>query len=535
MDATTTSRQVSPVATLAVLCLALFMAVLDSTAITLTLPMIRADLGADLTGLIWIADGYVLAFASLLLTAGSLGDRLGRVALFRAGIVVFTAGSALCAAAPNLATLIAGRIVQGLGAALVGPQTLAILVHAFPEQRQRSRAFGIWSGVSGLALLFGPVLGGTFAAAWGWRSVFLINLPIGALTLIIGARSMPKLAGTADRPDAPLHHAIDLPGQLLTTLWLGTLTFALIEGARLGWSSPVIVVLLVISLCTLGLLLTVERRVPHPMLHLELFRSRTFTASTVAIGLISFGMYTSFFMISIFLQQVQDYSAAAAGVRFLPAMVAVVLTAPLAGLAAGRYGARPPVLAGTLLIGVSLLLLARIGTGSPYHDWWPLMTTFGIGIGLVMSSLNNALMGSVPSSRAGLASATGEAGQQIGALVGIAVVGLLVIGGFQRVVAKAAAGASLSDQDVARLARNLFATDGGASGTLGGSPAQTIALVHRALTAGIHNGLAAAGIAALCATAVALLIRSPKPVAAGAAGTEASYVGSAEAASTSRR
>lgn len=506
MAASQARRQPARTTVLVVVCLALFMALLDSTAISLTLPAMRADLDADLTGLVWIADGYVLVFAALLLTSGSLGDRLGRAGMFLAGLATFTVGSAICAYAPELSVLVAGRIVQGLGAALVTPQTLAILSHTFPTPRERARAFGIWSGVSALALLLGPVLGGLLADTWGWRSVFLINLPIGAVALLMGARALIGRDGTADRPDGPLRRVIDLPGQVLAVLWLGTLTFALIEGTRFGWGSPVIVGLLLVSAGALLALLLVERRVAHPMLHLELFRSATFSASTLVIGLVAFGMYASFFLVSLFLQQAQDYSAAEAGVRFLPAMTAVMVASPLAGLLAGRVGSRVPVLAGALLMGVALLLLARVDTDQPYGTWWPLLVVFGAGIGLVIPPVNSALMGSVRPDRASLASATGETGQQVGALIGIAVLGSLVTDGFRRVVADGADAAGLSRADSAELARRLFAQDGGAATQ---DPA-VAALVDQALTNGVHVGLTAAGVAALVAAAVAVLIREPR-------------------------
>ncbi|SCL14683.1 MFS transporter, DHA2 family, methylenomycin A resistance protein [Micromonospora nigra] len=522
---TTSEARRAPARTtvLVVVCLALFMALLDSTAISLTLPAMRADLNADLTGLVWIADGYVLVFAALLLTSGSLGDRLGRAPMFLAGLAVFTVGSAICAYAPELPVLVAGRIVQGLGAALVTPQTLAILSHTFPTPKERARAFGIWSGVSALALLLGPVLGGLLADTWGWRSVFLINLPVGGVALLLGARVLIGRDGTAARPQGRLRRVVDLPGQVLAVLWLGTLTFALVEGSRFGWTSPVIVGLLVLSLLAFVALLAVERRVAHPMLHLDLFRSVTFSASTVVIALTAFGMYASFFLVSLFLQQAQEYSAAEAGVRFLPAMGAVMVASPLAGLLAGRVGSRVPVLGGATLMGVALLLLARVETDSPYGSWWPLLVIFGAGIGLVIPPVNSALLGSVRADRAGLASATGETGQQVGALVGIAVLGALVTNGFRRVVADGAGSVGLSREDSAELARRLFAEDGDSAA--GASPAVT-ALVDRALTTGIGWGLTAAGIAALVAAAVAVLIREPRT--SGQQESDAQPVGAAQ-------
>ncbi|MGQ0842354.1 MFS transporter [Actinokineospora sp.] len=484
----TTER--APAATLVIVCLALFMALFDSTAISLMLPAIRADLDADIAGLVWIADGYVLIFAALLLTSGSLGDRLGRARMFLAGMAVFTAGSAVCAVAPNLPVLVGGRIVQGLGAALVTPQTLAILTQTFPAARDRARAFGIWSGVSGLALILGPILGGALVDAWGWRSVFLVNLPIGVLTLILGARVL----GGWGSP-ARFRGAVDLPGQLLTVLWLSTLTFGLIEGTRLGWTAAPVLGLFAVSVVAFVVLVAVERRVSNPMLHLELWRSRTFTASTLVIALVAFGMYASFFLLSLFLQQVQGLSPTTAGVRFLPAMVAVVIAAPLAGLIAGRFGSRPPIVAGGVLMGVSLLLLGGISADAAYSSWWYLLVVFGVGIGLTIPPVNSALLGSVPVERAGLASATGETGQQIGALVGIAVLGALVAEGFGRVVS-----GELSGPAARELANRMFAESGGEVG----------GLVGRGITEGVHLGLTGAGVAALIAAGVGLLIRESR-------------------------
>lgn len=501
MVATAATRPAARITTLVVVCLALFMALLDSVAISIALPVIRADLNTDVAGLVWIADGYVLVFAALLLTSGTLGDRFGRVGMFRAGLTVFTIGSAVCAAAPALWVLVAGRVVQGLGAALVTPQTLAILTHTFPGEKERARAFGVWSGVSALALVLGPVIGGALVGTWGWQAMFLVNLPVGVVALVLGARIRD---GRRSAPTGlSLRQAIDLPGQLLAVLWLGTLTFALVEGDRLGWVSPVIVGLFVLSAAAFVALLVVERRAPHPMLALGLFRSSTFSASTVVIALVASGMYASFFMVSLFLQQVQGYDAAGAGVRFLPAMVTVMVASPLAGLLAGRVGSRVPVVLGCVLMGASLLMLARVGADAAYGGWWPWLVSFGAGIGLVIPPVNSALMGSVPPERSGLASATGESGQQVGALVGIAVLGALVSSQFSRVVADGAAGAGLSAADTEQLARNLFSQSDVAVG--GGTAVQD--LVSRALTGGVHAALTAAGIAALAAAVIGLAIR----------------------------
>ena len=501
------ARTPSRSAVLAVVCLALFMALLDSTAISLALPAIRSDLEADMSGLVWIADGYVLIFACALLTSGTLGDRLGRSSMFLTGLAVFTLGSAVCALAPGLPALVSGRVIQGLGAAIVTPQTLAILTHAFPDPKERAKAFGIWSGVSGLALLIGPVLGGALVDVWGWRSIFWVNVPVGVLALVLGARTVRPLEAGRPPRTVPLRQIIDLPGQVLTVVSLASLTYVLIEGGRIGWGSPVVIGLLLLAVVAFAALMVVERRTEHPMLHLELFRERTFNASTIVIALLAFGMYASFFLISLFLQQVQRYAPAEAGVRFLPAMAAVMVVAPFAGVIAGKVGSRLPVVVGALLTGGSLLLMARVGEDQSYGSWWPLLVGFGLGVGLVIPPVNNALMGSVPKERAGLASATGETGQQVGALVGIAVLGAVVADGFQRVVAARVTVPGVTDAEIALLARSMFST----SDPNGPSTFPVVgAVVRDAMTSGIHRGLAAGGVALVLAALVGLLIREDR-------------------------
>ncbi|MFP8962484.1 MFS transporter [Streptomyces nanhaiensis] len=469
--------------TLAVVCSALFLALLDSTVISLALPTVQRDLGAEVTDLQWIVDGYILLYAALLLTGGTLGDRFGRRQVFLAGMAVFTAGSVLCALSGSVAELTAGRAVQGVGAAAVTPQTLAILAQVFPGERERARAFGTWSAVSGLALLLGPVAGGAFAELLGWQSVFLLNVPIGLLALAAGRR-LP--ACTAARTRRPL----DPAGQLLVVTWLAPLTYGLVEGPRAGWRDPAVLTALALGAVAFAALLLVERRSRHPMLRLDLFRSRTFCGSTSVTFLVAFGLNAGFLLLSLLLQSLGGAEPSAAGLRLLPAMAAIVLAAAVAGRVSGRLGPRPPVVLGTALAGTSLLLLSVFAVGERYALWWPLLALMGLGVGMVMSPNNAALVGSAPADAAGQAASMGGAAQQVGALLGVASLGIVLTGTAFTGATGAAHGASAPE-----------------------GPGR------EALAVGIEHGLLLAGACYLAAAVLAaLLVRPERPGARQSAG-----------------
>jgi DHA2 family methylenomycin A resistance protein-like MFS transporter len=406
------------VLTLVGLCLALFMTLLDSTVVNLALPAIASDLGVRLAGLQWIVDAYILVLASLLLGAGTLGDRWGRRRMFVAGMVAFDAGSLICALAPSLATLVVGRIVQGAGAAALMPGTMSILTTAFPDERERARVIGIWSGTSGLALLLGPPVGGLLIHSLGWPAIFYLNLPLGLVAIALALRVFPE-SGERRR-------GADLPGQVLAVITLTTLTYALIEGNRHGWRTALIAGLFAAAVAAFAAFLAVESRREDPMLPLRLFTIARFSSANAVIFLVGFGLIGSFFFLSLYLQQVQGYSAAEAGTRLLPVMAAVVVAAPQAGRLAGRFGSRGPMTAGLTLAGTGLLLLTTVDAGAGYGTWWPYLVLFGLGMGLTMAPTNAAIVGSVDGRQAGTASAVAMTVQQVGSLLGIAILGAVV-------------------------------------------------------------------------------------------------------------
>jgi EmrB/QacA subfamily drug resistance transporter len=478
---------------LAALCAAQFMSMLDSTVVNLAMQSIRSDLDAGVSGLQWVVGSYVLAFACLLLTGGSLGDRFGRKRMFLSGLTVFTGGSLLCAAAQSLPVLVLGRVVQGLGAALFVPTTLAVLTHLFSEPRERARAIGVWAGVSALALPLGPLLGGFLVDGFGWPSVFLINGPVGVAALAVSYRALPETPVTR-RP-------VDLPGQLLGICWLGGVTYALIEAEHEGWGSPRIAALLAAALLALVLFLVVEKRAAQPMVPLGLFRNGRFAACNGVLFAVAFGLLSSFLFLSLFLQQVQEYTPAQAGLRMLPLLLPAAAAAPVAGRLAGRYGPVLPMTCGLVMAGGALLALSAADATTPYAQWWPVLVPLGAGVGMTVTPTNAALMASVEQAKAGIASATSIASQQVGNVLGIAVVGAVVTMGFSASLTERAAQLDMSSESAERLVDAAVGSSLGVGRSEQGGRGETI---DRAFADGIGRGLVVSGSAYLFGAALTL-------------------------------
>lgn len=418
----TTDRR-TRVLTLAALCLALFMAMTDSTAVTVALPSMQRSLQTDVAGLQWIFTGYTLFFATLMLTGGTLGDLYGRRRLFLLGVAVFSVGTLMCALAPSVWVLVGGRITEGIGAAMLLPGTLSILTNTFPDARERAQAIGIWAGVSAIALSIGPVVGGLLTDTFGWQSIFWMNLPIGALAVGIALRAVPESKDPESR-------SLDLPGQLLAVGSLGTVTYALIQANDNGWTSGLTIGFLLAAAVLQAAFLLRERRAASPMLPLRYFRRGGFAAGIVVAGMVTFGMFGALFFLTLYIQNIQNYSALGMGLRALPLTIAIVVTAPLAGGLAGRIGSRIPMTVGLVLNGAGMLLLTRISPDMSYWDLWWNLLLLGIGTGLTSTPMTAAVMNAVPRARAGMASATTNASREIGGLLGVALLGALVAGWF---------------------------------------------------------------------------------------------------------
>ncbi|WP_327673314.1 MULTISPECIES: MFS transporter [unclassified Streptomyces] len=404
---------------LVVTCLGQFMVLLDNTIVGAALPDMQHRLGAELTGLQWIVDAYVLLVAMLLLSGGVFADRFGRKRVYLSGVAVFTAASVLCSVAPSVGWLVAGRVLQGIGAAALSPASLALLVAAHPAPKERVRAIGLWAGLSGIGLAAGPVAGGALTQAFGWPAIFLVNVPIGVVLLVVGRRVLKESR-------TPEPGALDIPGTILSVLGVGTLSYALIEGGSRGWTSPVILGGFAAAAVILGAFVAVERRHPAPMLPLGLFRQRLFTVSNSAMIVVGFALMGSYFFFSQFFVYVQGSSILMAGLQTLPATLAMVVVSPFAGRLAARYGYRSVVTGGLALAGLGLVALGWVHADTGYANMWWRLAMVGIGFALTMSPLTGAAIQAVDPREGGLASGISSTTRQIGAVLGVAVLGAVV-------------------------------------------------------------------------------------------------------------
>jgi EmrB/QacA subfamily drug resistance transporter len=503
-------------ATLVVTCIGLFMVLLDMTIVNVALPTIQSDLQTSLADLQWVVDAYTLPFAALLLTAGTLGDRYGRKRMFLVGLVGFTLGSALCGFAPNLGWLIAGRILQGAGGAALSPGSLSLLAAAFPDNRERTQAIGIWAGISGLALAAGPLIGGLLIQISSWPAIFFVNLPIGVLAFVFGWRMLAE----SRNPDA---RRVDVPGQALVIAGLAALTYALIEGESQGWASPLILSLFIGAAALLVAFLIVEARVREPLLPLQLFKSVTFSAANAGAILLGFALLGTVFFISQYFQSVQGYSAFGSGLRTLPSTVGTFVMAPLAGQLAARFGPYVPITLGALLSSVALLLFTRLDVSTSYASIWWNVGMFGIGIGLVISPLTAAVLSATPPNRAGLGSSMVNTSRQIGSVFGIALLGALVEHQFFSNLLSNLSGLGLPTQVSSKIADAVVSAGAQAGkvqlpGNLPITPAVLRLTMGQSFTDALHISFAVAAIAMLCvALFIPILLRQrrrPAPASA---------------------
>jgi MFS transporter, DHA2 family, methylenomycin A resistance protein len=481
-----------------------FMALLDLSIVTVALPAMEANLHTTFSALQWVIDGYTLALSALLLTAGSLGDRYGRKRFYLAGITVFTVGSAICAAAPDAGVLIAGRVVQGAAATSLIPGSLSILTQAFPDPARRARMFGVWGGIGSMAVALGPVVGGVLVDEAGWWAIFLINLPVGVLAVILGARSIPESAD-------PAHAAVDPAGQVTGIAWLGALTFGLIEGGSRGWSAAITVVSLVAAAIALVAFLGVEARGSRPMLPLALFRRPAFATASLASFALGFGAYSVFTFMSLYLQDVQGYSAVSAGLRYLPLCAAIAVMSVLAGRLAGRFGPALSMVIGYSVTGAALLAMASFGPATAYLVIAVVFAFLGSGMGLAITPTTAAAMGSVQRERSGLASGTVNAARQAGNTLGIAVLGAIITSLSITSLRHFLAARHLSATAAQRIAAATITAHGAGSPAARAdlAPGLLRELYGSAFTAGLHVAVLVAGIISLLAAALALLqIRS---------------------------
>jgi MFS transporter, DHA2 family, multidrug resistance protein len=429
MTATTATSTAGPARTphrwraLGVICLCVTVIILDNTILNVALPSIERSLHASATELQWTVDAYTLTFAALLLVAGNLGDKYGRRGALLVGLVIFGVGSGLAAFATSATALIAFRALMGVGGAAIFPTTLSIITNIF-EGDERGRAIGIWAGLSGLGLAAGPIVGGLLLEQFWWGSVLLVNVPIVAVSIVMVILFVP----TSKDEHAP---PLDIPGAVLATAGMTALIYGIIEAPTKGWGSTEVLASLALALVVLVAFVLRERSTDHPMLPVEFFKDRRFSAASVALALTFFGLFGYIFLLTQYLQFVRGLTALEAGLRLAAPALGILVSAPLAPRIAERLGTKVVVGSGLAIGAASMVLLSR--TWILDDDVWlaVMFVIFGFGMGLTMAPATDSIMGSVPRERAGVGSAVNDTTRQTGGALGVAVIGSLLVTRYQ--------------------------------------------------------------------------------------------------------
>jgi EmrB/QacA subfamily drug resistance transporter len=400
--------------------LATFMTYLDNNVINVAIPTIQRNLHLSLAGLEWVVSSYILVFAGLLLAGGRLADLFGRRRLFLIGLSVFTLASLGAGLAGSGAVLIGMRLVQGLGAALVVPTTLAIIMATFTNAKERTTAIATWTAIGAMALAFGPLIGGFISQHLHWGWIFFINVPIGVITLVIAALSVRE-----SRDPAVVRH-LDVPGLVSSALALFSLTYALIEGHDKGWTSALILGSFALAAAAATAFAVIESRTGHPMVQIALFRSRVFAGGTVTMMLWAFGIFGIYFFTSIYLQTILGFSPTKAGLAFVPMALCMALFAGLARPVSRVLRPNQTVAAGMVVMAAGLYLFSRLGGGATFASLMPGFLIFGAGAGLMNVPLTNAVLNSMPPERSGIASALLNASREVAGLLGITIIGAVL-------------------------------------------------------------------------------------------------------------
>jgi EmrB/QacA subfamily drug resistance transporter len=392
---------------------------LDATIVNIALPSIQRSFHSSLSGLQWTVDAYTLVLASLLMLSGSTADRVGRRRVFQAGLALFSLGSLSCALAPSLDALVAARALQAIGGAMLSPATLSIVRNTFTDPRERAQAIGVYAAMFGISMALGPVLGGFLVSAISWRAVFIVNLPVGLAAIALAARFVPESR-------APRPRRVDPVGQLLVIAALGTLTYAIIEGGLTGFGAARIMILLAVAAGSLVALVLYELRRCEPLLEVRFFASVPFAGGSAIALCVSAALGGFLFLTTLYLQDVRGFSALHAGLCMLPAAATMIIFSPVSGHLTGRFGARPPMVAGGLVVTGSGLLLTRLAPGTSLPYLLGAYAVLGAGFALVSPPIANTAVAGMPPAQAGVASAVATTSRQVGLTLGVAIFGILV-------------------------------------------------------------------------------------------------------------
>jgi EmrB/QacA subfamily drug resistance transporter len=400
----------------------LFLTFLDNTVASAVLTSVQAKLHANVSQLQWVVGGYALAFASLMLMFGALGDNFGRKRLMLIGVAIFCGGSIVCAISVNPSELVIGRIIMGIGAAASEPATLSMIRHIYPDHKARARALGAWAAVSGLALAMGPVIGGILVGIWSWRAVFWFNLVFGALAFLVAAIALPESVNE-------LRKRVDFAGFFFAAVVLGTATFACIQGELSGYRSGWVITLFIVSFLTIPIFYLCEKSAKSPMLEMGFFRRKSFTGSAFIAFASYFSIFSIFFFVALYLEVVVSVSAYGLATDFLPLLGGIVVASLFTGRWVGRVGSRVPMTTGCLLAGLGVILtFAVIDRHVDVTTLGWTMGLAGIGFGIVIVPVNATALSSLPAANSGMASSAVNTSRELGAVAGVAILGSIVNG-----------------------------------------------------------------------------------------------------------
>jgi MFS transporter, DHA2 family, multidrug resistance protein len=485
---------------LGVMCLSLLLIVMDNTIVNVALPTLQSDLDASTSQLQWVVDAYILVFAGLLLTMGSLGDRFGRRGALAIGLSVMGVASVMSSFANSADQLIATRALMGVGGAMIMPATLSIITNVFTDRKQRAQAIAIWSATAGAAVAIGPVTGGWLLEHFWWGSVFLVNVPVVVVALVLGQLFVP----TSRDPSAP---PIDVPGALLSIAGLVALVWAIIEGPG-GWTDPEILVALALATLLLGAFVLWERHTRFPMLDMNFFRNPRFSAASGAIMLTFFAMFGSLFLLTQFLQSILGYTPLEAGIRLLPMAGVMMVISPLSAKLVERIGSKIVVATGLSVAGIGLVIASRLTAGASYPEVLAALVVLAAGMALVMPPATESIMGSLPPARAGVGSAVNDTTRQVGGALGVAVLGSVMSSTYGPRVTDAISGFPVPAEQ-AKAIRDQIGAAMRAASEIGGPPGRALADVA---SRGFADGMSTAfliGAAALALGAVIVALFLP--------------------------
>lgn len=478
---------------LGVLCLSLLIIVMDNTILNVAIPSLITDLGASNSEIQWIIDSYVLVFAGLLLTAGSLSDRFGRKGALQFGIVLFGLGSAGAALSNSATQLIATRAFMGIGGALIMPATLSILMNVFRDPTERGRAIAVWAGFSGLGVAIGPMTGGFLLEHFSWHSVFWVNLPLGISALVLGAFFVPTSRD-------PQQGKLDPIGALLSIVGLAGMLFGIIEGPAEGWTHGTVIAGFAVGGIALAVFVYWELHTANPMLDMSVFRNARFSAASGTITLVFFAMFGSLFLMTQYWQLVHGYTPLEAGVRLLPQAMTMMIVAPASARLVERLGTKRVVLSGLLLMVTGVGLLSFIAPETPYVVVISFLVVMSIGMGMTMAPATESVMGSLPREKAGVGSAINDTTRQVGGALGVAIIGSAVSSVYRNSVSDSSAQFGLDTADDALAQTSLGAGQQVAAG-LGTRAGEFLDSVNQsfvdAMSVGLRVSVVVIGIAAV--------------------------------------